>query len=492
MEALQVKHNFIECGGDRRRISSIKIYSASIAFSLFIPVSVFAANLGNLPSQTQLQSETGNAVADVCAGFAGGTNVSNGLQQELFETCRSMVQNGNEVAGSGPTTFSLKLGETELNGALQNLATEEIAMPATITAKTSNSQISAVMARISALQSGATGFGMALNDTRSEGQSSQYGDGTSASGKRGGAASADVGEVIWGKWSGFVNLSGGFGDKDATERENGFDFNTFAVTAGLDYRATQQLVMGGALGYNRLNSDFDESVNVSGGGIDGNAYSVSVYGLYTRDALFVNGLVGYARNDYDIERGVLVTSNNPSIETVNATASADTDADIFLLSVGGGYELGEKAWQYGPVLSLNYIHSDTDGYEESGAGGLNLAVDSYTVESLTTSLGARFSYTSNQSYGVLIPYLTAVWRHEFQDDPTAINSRYINEFIPAGGSATILPVLTDGADEDYGIVSIGVSGVFKNGIQAVLSYQRWVGLSNIDQNIFSLGMRMEF
>ncbi|NOQ45968.1 MAG: autotransporter domain-containing protein [Desulfobulbaceae bacterium] len=470
----------------------LKISTASILLNLLFVGSTWAANLGELPSQTELQSSTGNAIADVCAGFSGGQNVSNALQQELFETCRAMVQSGNEVAGSGPTDFSLGLNEAELNGAIQNIATEEIALPATVTAKTSNSQIVGVMARISALQSGTTGFGLALQDTNRNSDWSSFHGEEASSAKLVGAASADSVDSVWGKWGGFANLSGSTGDKDATVREDGFDFNTFAITAGLDYRLTPQIVVGAALGYNRLNSDFHESVNVSGGGIDGDTYSISLYGLYNLDALYFNGLIGYARNDYDIERSALVRSENPSIETINVTASADTNADVFLLSVGGGYELGKNAWQYGPVLSLNYIYSDTDGYEESGAGGLDLAVDSYFVKSLTTSFGGRISYTSSQSYGVLIPYITAVWRHEFEDDPTSINSRYVNEFIPAGGSPTILSVVTDGADEDYGIVGIGVSAVFQNGIQAVFSYQRWIELSDINQNIFSLGIRMEF
>ena len=492
-DILRIKRNIAVWGQIFPNKISLKVTTTPILLNLLFVGSAYAANLGTLPSQTELQSSTGDAIADVCAGFSGGRNVSNALQQELFETCRSMVQNGNEVAGSGPSGFSRGLNETELNGAIQNIATEEIALPATVIAKTSNSQIVGVMARISALQSGTTGFGVAIQDTgqNSDGSSFHIEETPKHEGL-GGAASADSVDSVWGKLGGFANLSGSTGNKDATAREDGFDFNTFAITAGLDYRFTPQIVAGTSFGYNRLNSDFDESINVSGGGIDGDTYSISFYGLYDLDALYFTGLVGYARNDYDIKRSALVRSVNPSIETIDVTATANTNADVFLLSVGGGYELGKNAWQYGPVLSLNYIYSDTNGYEESGAGGLDLAVDSYSVESLTTSFGGRIAYTSSQSYGVVIPYITAIWRHEFKDDTTTINSRYVNEFIPAGGSPTILSVVTDGADEDYGIVGIGLSTVFQNGIQAAFSYQHWVELSDISQDVFSLSMRMEF
>ena len=493
MSVSGVQCNSALCVHVASKNTPLKISTTLLLSNLLVAGSTWAANLGELPGQTQLQSTTGNSIAQVCARFEGGQNVANPLQQQLFDTCASMVQNANQIVGNGQITLSRDLNVTELNSAIQNTATEEIALPATLTAKTSNSQMIGVMGRISALQGGATGFAMTSNDpTQNNSFSSLPEARASKLTETGGAASADSLDTTWGKWGGFANLSWSTGDKDETDREAGFDFNTYSLTAGLDYRFTERFVAGAALGYSRLNSDFDESVDVAGGGIDADTYSLSLYGLYTYDALYLNSLIGYARNDYDIKRRVLVLSNAPSIETIDATASADTNADVFLFNIGGGYDFVKNSWQYGPVLSLNYVHSDTDGYQESGTRGLNLAVDSYSVDSLTTSLGGRVAYTSNQSYGVLIPYVTAVWRHEYEDDPTTISSRYVNEFVPTGATPTILPVVTDGPDQNYGLIGIGVSGVFKNGVQAVLSYQQSVELADINQSIISLGIRMEF
>ena len=79
-----------------------------------------------------------------------------------------------------------------------------------------------------------------------------------------------------------------------------------------------------------------------------------------------------------------------------------------------------------------------------------------------------------------------------QGDSRTISTSYVNEFIPAGESATVLPVVTESPDEDYGIVSVGISAVYQSGLQGFLAYERWVGLSDIEENLLTIGVRMPF
>ncbi|MEA3411118.1 MAG: autotransporter outer membrane beta-barrel domain-containing protein [Pseudomonadota bacterium] len=132
------------------------------------------------------------------------------------------------------------------------------------------------------------------------------------------------------------------------------------------------------------------------------------------------------------------------------------------------------------------------GDTETGAGGLNLQVDSQDFDSLKTVLGFQGAYAISQSFGVLQPYLRAAWHHEYLNDSRTINSRYVNEFIPVGGSPTNLPVVTESPDRDYGTIGIGLSSVFQGGWQGYYLYERWIALDNITDNVFALGVRGEF
>ncbi|MEA3410264.1 MAG: autotransporter outer membrane beta-barrel domain-containing protein [Pseudomonadota bacterium] len=451
-----------------------------------------AATLGELPGQTGLQSATGDGITAVWRGYGpGGINARTEEEKALFGICRSMVQNGNQVAGSGPTAFSLNLPVGELNGAIQNTATEEIAMTNQVTTRTSNGQVANIMGRISELAAGAGGFSIARVNENGTRIGAPTRLAMSGSGYRGGAAGADDASIA-SKLGGFVNLIGSFGDKDQTDREAGFDFNTIGVTGGLDYRLSDSLILGAAVGYTRLNSSFKQSADVSGGDSDSNGFGAALFGLYYLDRINFHGILGYARNDFDLERSVVIPSNNPTIASQSVTASSSPDSNQFYIAGGVGYDMTTGAWNYGPFLDLRYLNADIGGYTETGAGGLNLQVDSQDFDSLKTVLGFQGAYAISQSFGVLQPYLRAAWHHEYLNDSRTINSRYVNEFIPVGGSPTNLPVVTESPDRDYGTIGIGLLSVFQGGWQGYFLYERWIALDNITDNVFALGVRGEF
>ena len=91
-----------------------------------------------------------------------------------------------------------------------------------------------------------------------------------------------------------------------------------------------------------------------------------------------------------------------------------------------------------------------------------------------------------------MPTLRADWRHEFENDARTINSRYVNEFIPAGGAPTPLLTTSEGPDRDFGTLGVGVSSVFKGGLQAFFMYERWFEIRDISVNLLTAGVRWEF
>jgi len=300
---------------------------------------------------------------------------------------------------------------------------------------------------------------------------------------RGGAAGD---ELTASRLGAFVNGLVSSGDKDETDKANGFDFDSWGITAGVDYRFTDNLVFGIAGSYNHVDADYDTSATVAGGDVDLDGYGATLYGPWFVDNFYVDGMVGYVDNDYDISREIFYTSNTAQ-PGENATAKADTDGDALSLSAGAGYSFVNNALSYGPYTRVTYIDLDVDGYTEKGAGGLNLIVDDQSADSLTAVLGGQVSYAMSQSFGVLVPQASIEWIHEFSDDANIVQTRYVSDF-----TNTPLQTESDSLDSDYGSLSLGLSAVSKGGLQGFLQYETWIGLEDVSEHIFSAGARMEF
>ncbi len=449
------------------------------------------AFLGGRPVQTGLQSTTGVAVQAVCGNFVA-TAPTNALQQDLFDRCREMVHGANSIDGIPPNGDSIGLADPELAAALQQLASEEIATPRTMATETSTNQLSTLGARLTALRAGATGF--AASGLGFAGAEQTLGAETLGliprAGERGGAAAADE---AFSRLSGFINGVVSSGDKDATDREDGFDFDTVGITLGVDYRFTDNFVFGGALDFTDTDNDLDERGNVvAGGDVESDGFTLSGYGTYYLNKYYIDGIVSFGEHDHDLTRRILYSPGPTATGTgatggANRTATGDTESDLFSLTIGGGYETSRDALTYGAYARLSYLEVDVDGYTEQGAQGLDLIVDGQEVKSLVSIIGGRISKAFSRRFGVLIPQGWVEWHHEFEDDSETIVTRYLND-----PNALSLLVRTDDPDEDFFVLGGGVSAVFKGGTQAFVDVQTVQGLDDVTNTILTVGGRREF
>jgi outer membrane lipase/esterase len=438
---------------------------------------------GSLPDQTQLQNNTGNTITKVCMSFQPTDNL-NAQQTQLLKDCTDMVVTGEAIRGSNnPNTPQCPLYLTldQLNAANQQWANEEFAAPRSVATKTIKGQLAAVGARIAALQSGAKGFSVVGLDPQYHGNTVTAAQ--NRYGKLGGAAGADD-TGPYSKLGGFITPRGSFGDKDATDREDGFDFYSIGVTAGLDYRFTDNFVFGSAFSYTRLDTEFDNVPTVAGGDVKANGYGVSLFGLYSDENWYLNGIGSYRRNDYDLKRRI-------RFSTIDSTATADTDSDQFGISVGGGYEITEGQTTYGPHLRVNYLTAKIDGYTEQGPAAMKLQVRDQNFNSLTTALGGGASYAMSKGFGVLVPQIRAEWIHEFKNDERLLGATFVND-PRANLDGHTLFARTEGPDRDYFTVLFGLSTVLRGGLQGFVSYERIFELKDISSNIFNGGVRYEF
>ena len=429
---------------------------------------------------TELQRTTGDAVQTVCGGFVQNQDASTPEQVDLFDICGEMVQTAYDLADNGLATGkSLELDEQQLAQALQEIAGEELIAPDTVLTETLNGTSAALFARLSQLRAG-QGSGLASVGLLSNDQQLALRD---AGQLRGGSAGDDLTDSRWGM---FATALIDTGDVDASDREDGFDFDTTGLVAGVDYRLSDSAVIGLAASYNNLDVEFDRSATVSGGDVDADGYGLSLFGSWYQDDFYLTGLAGFGRQDYDLSRRIVIPTNsaNPANQGANRTADADTDSDYWTLSLGAGYELRRDALTINPYLQLDYLNADIDGYQETGALGLNLEVDDQEVDSLVSVLGTQVSMTFSQDFGIVQPYARAEWRHEFQNDQRTIRTQY--RFDPRDN---VLEITTDEPDRNYYAVGLGVSAVFQSGLQGFVGYDTLLGLDDVSDHLFSAGVR---
>ncbi len=455
--------------------------TATIAGSQNLPNLVFNLNGGvqNIAGLSPGQQEVGNAIDKACPALfqqsQGGTLTA--AQQDLLARCSELVGN----AGGRPT---------DVSAALSQMLNEEVVAQDDAAFTTTSAQFDNLKARIAALRSGSQGASL----------------GGLALGGAGGAlplsflpsaivadeGSSDEVGTDFSRWGFFASGTIGRGDSNGVSDSPGYKFDTYGLTAGVDYRYSDKLVFGGALGY--ANNDTD--VNGDQGSLETQGYSASLYGTwYQGDAWFADAVFTLGRNSYDLTRRVRyqIRSSTGAMQSIDQVASASPDGTQLQFALSAGRDFNYGAWSLGPYGRVTSTRIDFDGYVErmsapsAAGGGLAMAVDERRLKSLEGVIGAKASYTMSTSWGILIPNVQIEALHEFEDNPDAIVSRFAND--PTGTSIQISP---EAVDTDYFNIGLGLSGVFANGRSAFLYYERRAGQRDFSQDSLAVGVRIEF
>ena len=466
---------------------------------------------------TQLQRDIARAVNTVCPslvasfggpGFQPVLDAPESSEKDITLRCNELI--ATAVSGSR----DLGISDNELLGALQQVTGEEVAAQNTMTVRAANSQYSNIAARLGALRlatgrAGSTGPATtALNLDIAD--FPLYSVATDRNGQPlGGGASADEGQSL--RRAGFfINGNYNTGDRDATAIEDGFDFDAFSVTAGLDY-SYDTGVIGFSIGYDDFSADFDTSPVVSGGEVEADGLSASVFAVKYFDNFHIDGIVTYGELDYDIERILQYDSNNsdpdcqcPSQQRMVLSSS---DGDHLTASITAGWESFVNDWVIQPSLGVSYRTYDIDGYTEidtSPTGGMELRYGEQSIDSIRSIARLQISRAIQKSFGVLRPLFGAEWHHEFDDNQGIIAAKYAQEDELAvtdpdlGFSSSLRNCLScfsirnEEPDTDFGVVGAGLSFVFPNFVQLVFYYEGLVGYDDLSSHAVTVNFRRQF
>ncbi|MEE4217990.1 MAG: autotransporter domain-containing protein, partial [Xanthomonadales bacterium] len=307
----------------------------------------------------------------------------------------------------------------------------------------------------------------------------------------------------FGRWGAWISGRVVFGEKDPTTNQVEYDFDTAGITFGLDYRFTDEIVAGVAVGY----ANTDAKLGQDEGDLDSKGYSVSLYGTWFKsDRFYMGGSLGYGSNDYDHQRNVRYTIERPETGTeflpdfvfdVDQTLGAEYDGSQFSASLSGGWDFNKKGWTFGPALSVSYVDVDVNDYDEFllssnmpqpfASSGWAVHIDDQNYESLQAAIGFAFTKAVSASWGVFIPqgYVDVV--SELKDGGTLVTGQFIGDFNDAR-----FALETDDFEETFVRAGLGFGLILKNNKSAYLMVDGDFGRDLLSTYYINAGFRWQF
>jgi len=426
---------------------------------------VYADDLLSIPnSATTNESNVGDTINVVCP------NGNNGA--EFQARCNALVK------ARIPETEQPQINNQQLTGVLGQVTSEQTAAQNTQALEMNNNQIASLSNRISAIRSGRQSgriniAGLMFDNNGNPVSTTQLAKLNDTSNK------AAAGDDSFDRLGVFVNGDIGFGDRKTTTNEAGYNLNTHGVTAGIDYRFTDNFILGTAFGYNNATSGYYNNL----GKLEADSYSGAIYGsFYTEGGFFVDGIFSGSHVDYASTRHIVYTAP----EVINTNALGNNGGDEFNIAMTSGYNFNFGGLMVTPKIRVDYTNSQVDALNEQGGQGWALHVDQQYFESLQTAPGLQLTYAISLPWAVIMPMVSAEYIHEFKNDSRNIRAYYVQD-----PTKTRFNILTDNPDRDYIIASAGVSAQFAHGISAFVNYDTVQANYYVNNHNFIGGVRME-
>jgi uncharacterized protein with beta-barrel porin domain len=266
--------------------------------------------------------------------------------------------------------------------------------------------------------------------------------------------------------------------------ETGFNSETRTATAGMDYRFSDALVMGLAIGYD--STDLGYSAHLGSQNI--NAVKGMFYGsYYLPHDFYVDWVAGYGSQFYTSRRNIVYSIG---IANVNGAAKGSPTGNQYDFSISLGKDFSLASWQFSPYGRFEYLDLSIDGYRERGTTGWELAYNKTAAQSLTTTAGSRLSYAWSLPWGVLTPAVRGEWVHEYSNGSQQINARFINATAGLGNISTAARTLSP--DRDYFNLEGSLTATLPEGRAAFLRYESRLGQNTISSHTVEAGVRIPF
>ncbi|MBV8410645.1 MAG: autotransporter domain-containing protein [Alphaproteobacteria bacterium] len=278
----------------------------------------------------------------------------------------------------------------------------------------------------------------------------------------------------WGVWGGGL---GGLGTVGAGQPVGGVTYNLDGIAAGIDRLVGDGTRVGVTVGY----SGGSQWVS----GFSGQGFTDTVlaglYGGFAQDALYLDGVVGYAYSAERLSRSIVI----PGLAA--RTATGQTGANQVYGQLEGGYrfDIGTAADAFvTPFARLQGFTGTQNGFTEGGAQSLSLNVAAQTTTSLRTVLGAQLGGGMNLGWrDKLNAQLRLGWAHEYADTSRPVVASFV------GAPASPFTTYGVSPQRDSAVVGLAANTAIADTTSLYLRYEG--NISNQDSShALTAGVRM--
>jgi outer membrane autotransporter protein len=440
--------------------------------TVFVTFSVTVGSLGTLPGITPDEHAIGVALDDACQALAALSSRTQD-QQDLYLRCLDLVN-------------ATTLDPTDVLNALNELFPDLALVQGDASLSAAEAQFQNLKARIAALRSGTQGSsfgGLALTNATGtvtlDSLMPAFGD----------DKKPEVGKDF-SRWGFFASGTIGRANAKAGQLMPAYSYDINGLTAGVDYRKSDKLIFGGAVGFTHQNTDLKDNE----GSVKTTGWSVSGYSTYYREnSWYTDAVLTFGHNSYNTKRIIDYSLPLPGGGTtdINQLARSSSGGSMFEGAFTFGRDFQRGALGIGPYGRLLYTRVNFGQINETlnpGAGsGLGVSIDSRDLTSFASQIGAKLTYAHSTSWGVLMPHAQLEWEHEFKSDPQAITAHFLND-----PTSTPISFKGDVRDTDFFKLGVGMSMVMAHGRSGFFYVEDLLGRKGYSQYNLAFGLRIEF
>ncbi|PCI63032.1 MAG: hypothetical protein COB35_02255 [Gammaproteobacteria bacterium] len=280
-----------------------------------------------------------------------------------------------------------------------------------------------------------------------------------------------------------------------TPLERGYDTDTVKIQGGVDFRLTDDWIIGAIVSIENYKTLFDADgagrnflPGNSEGSSDGDSVAVNILTTKNIDqSFYLDALLSYSWIDYSFSRVGLFQESSRTTPTIEVNTTANTSGKQLALALGAGWDHSSGAHNYQVFSRVSFQYSQIDGYAEKGGAGFAMRINDKSANETVLTLGLKYAYTINNSFGVLVPQLFVEYENLLKSDVQTTTSSFVSD-----NNQTQFSVQGDKIDRKYGRMGASMVSVLPNGWTFFLSASKVFAKDLIEQSRFNAGLRKEF